>query len=90
MRVRCFSAKPVHTIAMTELLEQAVETARGLPSTMQDEIARMVLLLAGADQPVVQLSPDEDASFAGSLKQAKNREFASDDEVRAVWAKHGL
>lgn len=75
---------------MTELLEKAVETARGLPNKMQDEIARMVLLLAGADQPVVQLSPDDEASFAESLKQSKNREFASDDEVRAVWAKHGL
>ena len=74
---------------MTNLLDQAVETARALPHEMQDEIARMVLVLAGSDQPVVQLTPDEEHSFAASLEQARNREFASDDQVQAVWSKHG-
>ena len=75
---------------MTDLLEQAVETARALPSEMQDDIARMVLLMAGSDQPIVQLTPDEIDSLALSLEQAKNREFASDEQVRAVWSKYGL
>ena len=80
----------MHNAAMTDLLEQAVETARTLPNDMQDDIARVVLLLAGADQPIVQLTPDEEASFAISLEQARRREFASDEQVRAVWSKHGL
>ena len=73
---------------MTDLLEQAVETARALPNDMQDEIARIVLMLAGTDQPVVQLTPDEEASFAVSLEQARQREFVSDEQVQAVWSKH--
>ena len=75
---------------MTDLLERAVATARGLPPEMQDDIARMVLLYAGEDQPVIRLTPDEEASFAESRSQAARREFASDEQVRAVWAKYGL
>ena len=75
---------------MTKLLEEAVEIARALPPTMQDDAARLLLQFLGEDQPVIQLSPDEVASFAESRAQASRREFATDEEVRAVWAKHGL
>ena len=80
----------VYLSAMTKLLEQAVETVRGLPPEMQDELARMLLQFAGEDQPVVQLSAEEAASFAESLAQADRSEFATDEQVRAIWAKHGL
>lgn len=50
----------------------------------------MVLCYAGEDQPVFQLTPDEEASFAEARSQARCREFASDEQVRAAWAKHGL
>jgi hypothetical protein len=75
---------------MTKLLEQAVETVRGLPSDMQDELARILLQLAGKDQPVVQLSAADEASFAESLAQADRGEFATGEQVRAIWAKYGL
>jgi hypothetical protein len=75
---------------MTKLLEQAVETVRGLPPEMQDDLARMLLQLAGEDQPVLQLSAAEEASFDESLAQADRGEFATDEQVRAIWAKHGL
>jgi hypothetical protein len=75
---------------MTKLLEQAVETVRGLPPDVQDELARLLLQLAGEDQPVVQLSADDEASFDKSLAQADRGEFATDEQVRAIWAKHGL
>jgi len=75
---------------MTKLLEQAVETVRGLPAEVQDELARILLQLAGTDQPVVQLSAEEEASLAESLAQADRGEFATDEQVRAIWAKHGL
>jgi hypothetical protein len=45
---------------------------------------------AGPDQPVIQLSPAEEASFAESLAQADRGEFATDEQVRAIWARHGL
>jgi len=75
---------------MTKLLEQAFETVRSLPAEMQDELARMLLQLAGENQPVLELSAEEEASFEKSFAQAERGEFATDAQVRAIWAKHGL
>ncbi len=75
---------------MTQLLEHAVETVRGLPPETQDDFARVLLQLAGEDQPVIQLSAEEEASLEESLAQAERGEFATDEQVRAIWAKHGL
>ena len=80
----------MHDDAMTDLLERAVATARALPAAMQDDIARMVLRYAREDQTVFQLTPGEEASFAEARSQARCREFASDEQVRAAWAEHGL
>ena len=75
---------------MTKLLEQAVDTVRGLPAQTQDALARMLLQFAGEDLPALQLTPEEEASFDESLAQAERSEFATDVQVRAIWAKHGL
>jgi len=75
---------------MTELLERAVEAARGLDPAMQDEIARLVLQLAGDDEPQIASSDDERDAIARSKAAAARGEFATDEQVRAVWAKHGL
>jgi len=69
---------------VTELLDLAFDTKRSRPPERQDEIARMVLLQAGHGEPVIQLTPEEDAS----LTEADRGEFATDDEVRAVLAKY--
>jgi predicted transcriptional regulator len=75
---------------MTKLLEQAVEVVRDLPPEVQDDLARTLLQLAGRDQPVVQLTADEEVSLAESLAQADRGEFATDEQVRAIWAKYDL
>jgi hypothetical protein len=75
---------------MTDLLDRAVEAARGLPPAMQDEIARLVLQLAGDDEAEVVLTADERAAIACSKAAAARGEFATDEQVRAVWGKHGL
>ncbi len=77
---------------MTELLDQALEVARNLPPATQDDIARVVLRLAGEndEEPPVALAPDERAAIAASKAAAARGEFASDEQVRAAWAKHGL
>jgi hypothetical protein len=49
---------------MTKLLERAIEAARSLPAESQDEIARVVLQLAGGDVVVVPLSDNERAALA--------------------------
>jgi predicted transcriptional regulator len=75
---------------MTKLLDQAVEAARVLPPEIQDALARMLLQFAGEDQPPLQLTAEEEASFEESLAQAERGEFATDEQMHAIWAKHGL
>ena len=75
---------------MTILFDQAVETVRALPSEKQDELARLLMQFAGVDQPAIKLSVEEESSFDESIAQAERGEFATDEEVRAIWAKHGL
>jgi hypothetical protein len=75
---------------MTKLLDRALEAARSLPPDAQDDIARIVLQLAGGDEPPVKLSADERAAIAFSKAAAARGEFATDEQVREIWAKHGL
>ena len=74
---------------MTELLEKAVAAARVLAPDVQDEIARIMLAYAGEEQPVVQLTPDEEADLAQSDVEEARGAFATDEQMRAIWAKHG-
>ena len=60
---------------MTELLERAVEAARGLPPATRDEIARIVLKLAGDDEPRIALTDDERAAIALSKAAAARGEY---------------
>jgi hypothetical protein len=72
-----------------KLLEQAIETVRGLPAEVQDELARVLLQLAGKDQPMLQLSAADEASLEESLAQADRREFATAEQVRAIFGRTG-
>lgn len=75
---------------MTKLLEQAVTSVRELPAEAQDALANLLLQFAGIEQSPLELSLEEAASFEESLAQAGRGEFATDEEVRAIWAKHGM
>lgn len=76
---------------MTKLLDQALETVRRLPATDQDDIARLMLHLAGAERGApAPLSEEERGVIEISKAAARHGEFATDDQVRSVWAKHGL
>jgi hypothetical protein len=84
--MKCWAEPPV-----TKLLDQALEIARNLPPEEQDSIAYVVLRLTGADEELpVPLTPEEYAAIAVSKAVAARGEFATDEQVRAVWAKHGL
>jgi len=77
---------------MTKLLDKALEAVRRLPDDSQDEIARAMLALAGSemDGEPVSLTDEECAAIALSKAAAARGEFATDEQVRAVWAKHRL
>ncbi len=86
------AAFATHVDGTTDLLQSAIDTVRGLPAETQDEIARAMLALAQltdfAGEP--ELDAEIDDELLESLAEADRGDFASDEEVRAVWAKHGL
>ena len=56
-----------------------------------DDMARAIMQLAGTDHlSSVVLSHEEREAIARSRAAADRGEFATDEQVRAVWAKHGL
>lgn len=69
---------------MSRLLEQAVEKLRRLPEGEQDELARVLLQIAGEEQPVIQLTPEEERDLADALAEAERGEFATDAQMRAI------
>ena len=75
---------------MTTLLDRAMEAARSLSPEVQDEIARLVLIIAGGEGTPIALTAEERAAIATSRAAAARGEFATDNEVRAAWAKHDL
>lgn len=75
---------------MTQLLDDAIARARALPPETQDALARAMFVLLDDEPEPIALSPQERASLGRSLDQADRGEFASDERVRAIWAKHGL
>jgi hypothetical protein len=76
---------------MTKLLDKALEAVRLLPPKDQDEIAQVIMQLAASDFPAsVPLSSEEREAIRRSKGAAERGEFATDEQVRAVWAKHGL
>ena len=75
---------------MTRLLEEAFSKVSALPDSEQDELARTLLELAGVAQPPIQLTAEEEADLAEAEAEIARGELASGDEVRAMWAKHGL
>jgi hypothetical protein len=82
---------PCYILMMTKLLDDALAAVRNLPPDEQDNIAHAVLRLAATDQePPVALSTDERSAIAASKSAASRGEFASDEQVRTAWAKHGL
>lgn len=74
---------------MTQLLELAVEAARQLSPEEQDEIARVIMeIVHGAGDDVYELSEEENAAIDEGLAYADRGEFASEEEVRAIFAKY--
>ncbi len=75
---------------MTKLLDEAVGLSRNLSPDMQDHIARMMLLFVGEESPLGELTPEDEAAVHRSREAAARGQFATDEDVGAVWVKHGL
>lgn len=75
---------------MTDLFDTAFRVARGLPPAKQEAIARWILDLSGETRSPVELTPGEEAAIAASEAAEERGNYATEEEVRAIWAKHGL
>jgi len=75
---------------MTELLNKAFAAASRLDPADQDELARIVLRLAeGVEDAPLVLTASERAAIAASKAAAARGEFASENDVRALWSRYG-
>jgi predicted transcriptional regulator len=75
---------------MTKLFDKAIEKARALPDADQDAIALMVLDALESGGECVSLDAQAHAAIDEGLEQARRGEFASDEEIAALWRRHGL
>jgi len=75
---------------MTKLMDEAIDALRHVPMELQDELARVVMQIAGVEQPPYRLTAEEEADLAASDAAAERGEFATDEQMRAIWAKFGL
>ena len=73
---------------MTKLLDTALDTVRRLPPANQDEIARAMLSLARAGEGESEdIDPAHLLDVLEGLAQARRREFATDADVAAAFAR---
>ena len=85
-----YSASDEYAGGMTKLLDQAVEKMQALPAEMQDEAARMLLVYAGDEEPVIELTEEEEADLNEALSEMARGELASEAEADAILSKYRL
>jgi hypothetical protein len=73
---------------MTKLLEKAIERARALSDEEQDALALAMLTIA--EETVEPLDDDTRAAIRKGVDEARRGQFASDEEVAALWRRYGL
>jgi predicted transcriptional regulator len=54
-----------------------------------DDLERILPQFAGVEQPPYVLTSEEEADISASLAEAERGEFATDEEICAIWTKHG-
>jgi predicted transcriptional regulator len=75
---------------MTKLLEQAIAEVRKLSEEEQDALALTMLALAEDETPVDPIDDKTRAAILEGLEQARRGEFVPDEEIAALWKRHGL
>jgi hypothetical protein len=70
---------------MSKLLEQAIEEVRKLPEPEQDEAAELLFALAEKAKGPYRLSEEELAAVERGIAAADRGEFATDEEMDALF-----
>ncbi len=75
---------------VSKRLEKAVEAAKAWPLDRQEAAAEVLEQMARLVTVPYKLSHEERADLEAALAEARRGEFASDAEVAAMFARHGL
>jgi hypothetical protein len=75
---------------ISERLKKALEAVKAWPSDRQDAAAEVLEHMNQLATSPYQLSEEERADLEEALAEARRGEFASDAEVAAMFARHGL
>lgn len=73
---------------MTRLLKRGIEAVQSLPADRQDLAGEILLSLAG--ESAYGLTPEQIEDVKLGMAEADRGEFATDEEIEAVWKKFGL
>jgi predicted transcriptional regulator len=71
-----------------EQINAVFERAREWPFERQEDAARMLLMMEEQDQQLYELSDEGRADLRQGLAEAERGEFATDEEVKAVFARY--
>ena len=74
---------------MTKLLEQALAKLRFWPKERQDEAAEILLTMA-EEGGVYVLSAEERGAIEEAREDIAREGVAPEEDVQAIWKKHGL
>jgi hypothetical protein len=76
--------------SVSKRLEKALEAVRQWTPDRQDAAAEVLEHMNRLATAPYELSPEERADLEDALAEARRGEFASDAEVAAMFARHGL
>ena len=74
---------------MTKLFERGIKAVKALPPERQDMVGALLLDIAKMNSGEYTLTAEQLADLELSIAQADRGEFASDEEVAAMWKKFG-
>jgi hypothetical protein len=75
---------------MTKLLESGIDAVRDLPDDQQNRAGELLLSLAEQTKQRIRLTPEQAEDVRAAIAEADRGEFASDEEMAALWKKCGL
>jgi predicted transcriptional regulator len=75
---------------MTKVLEDAIEKVRRLPEDRQAYAAEVLEQIAAAGSDLFVVPDEHRAAVLEGLGQAERGEFATEEELAALWKKCGL
>src|SRR3569623_2359378 len=85
-----FAAQLVYIPSMTKVLEDVIEKVRRLPEDRQAYVAEGLEQIVANDGDLFVVPEEHRAAVLEGLEQADRGEFASDQEMAALWKKCGL